>query len=148
MRWYIFQFLKLLYIRILRKFQFQCFEEESDSGDWMVESDPQLLSISLNNLYENAIKYASHSPILIVLRELSTSYTLEVINTTITSFENINLNDLKDKFVRGVSPESGQGLGLYISYKIALALDIKFDLELKDNQFIVRLLFNKTTALI
>lgn len=130
------------------KFQFQCFEEESDSGDWMVETDPQLLSISLNNLYENAIKYAVQSPIMIVLSELSTSYTLEVINSTSSSFENINLNDLKDKFVRGVSPESGQGLGLYISYKIALALDIKFDLELKDNQFIVRLLFNKTTALI
>lgn len=34
------------------KFQFQCFEMENSSDGWLIDTDPQLLSIILNNLYE------------------------------------------------------------------------------------------------
>lgn len=54
---------------------------------------------------------------MIALRENSDHYVLSMTNLTKTTFIGINPKDLKEKFVRGNSPESGQGLGLYISYK-------------------------------
>lgn len=127
------------------KFQFQCFEMENSSDGWLIDTDPQLLSIILNNLYENAIKYASDSPIMIALRENSDHYVLSMTNLTKTTFIGINPKDLKEKFVRGNSPESGQGLGLYISYKIAIALNIKFDIAIVDSKFIASLIVPKVS---
>jgi len=121
------------------KFQIQCDELESGNTEWMVNTDAQLFSIILNNILENAIKYASESPIEIILSASSNAFVILIKNRTKLTYDKQVLTNLKEKFVRGLTLESGQGLGLYIALKIAEALNINLQINYESGVFQVAL---------
>lgn len=121
------------------KFQIKCTEDEGPQDFWQVESDIQLVSIILNNILENALKYSSESPIELSLFAKQNQIITEISNKTELTAEEFKLLSVSEKFMRGKSMEGGHGLGLYISFKIASVLGVKFDMELRNNNFVISL---------
>jgi signal transduction histidine kinase len=123
------------------KFQVQCDDPNGDpnSSHWTTQTDLQLFAILLTNILENAIKYASASPIEVKMNLKEEKLVISISNRTQGGFTNISVADLKDKFTRGDSPEPGQGLGLYIAYKIASILKIHLALNQLQGVFRVTL---------
>lgn len=127
------------------KFQVICNDTESSAGPWTINTDPQLLSIVLNNLLENSVKYASESPIEVQMNLLGDQVSINISNKIINSGKSLSAEELKAKYVRGQHPETGQGLGLYIAYKVASILNIQLGFQNYDGTFAVQLRFPKKT---
>ena len=121
------------------KFQIKCDDNDAPLTGWTTTTDPQLLSIILHNIFENALKYASESPIEVNLIVNKTNLIVQICNQTEQIFTTFSSINLKEKFVRGDTPEPGQGLGLYIAYKIASILNINLGIQQENNLFIVSL---------
>lgn len=121
------------------KFQVFCQEQDVAQSDWLARTDPQLLSIIFTNLLENAIKYASESPIEVRIETQNDLILLQIRNRMLARETPVSPSLLKEKYVRGGSPETGQGLGLYIAYQVATALKINLNHEVTNQSFIVKL---------
>jgi signal transduction histidine kinase len=117
------------------KFQIQCEEQESTDATWTIQSDPQLFSIILSNLLENSIKYASESPIEVKTQFDLHNFYVQISNQTATALKVSRPAELQEKYVRGPTPEPGQGLGLYIAFKIVSILNINLVLEHTNSTF-------------
>lgn len=121
------------------KFQIKCIDQNPNQPDWCIKIDPQLLSIIFGNLLENSIKYAFESPIEIKLESTENLFIIAISNQTDPKTDPMISPNLRDKFIRGNTPEPGQGLGLYIAYKIASILNINLSIENLESAFIVKL---------
>lgn len=121
------------------KFQIKCIDQNPNQPEWCIKTDPQLLSIIFGNLLENSIKYAYESPIEIKLESTENLFVIAISNQTDPKTDPMISPNLRDKFIRGNTPEPGQGLGLYIAYKIASILNINLSLENLGSAFIVKL---------
>lgn len=121
------------------KFQVHCEDSTEAETEWMIHTDPQLFSIILNNVLENAVKYASVSPIEVNVFSVMDAFKITVTNHCHMEYDESMLTSLKEKFVRGLTLESGQGLGLYIAMKIAEALQIDLKVGFKQGLFRVEL---------
>jgi K+-sensing histidine kinase KdpD len=103
-----------------------------------------LISIIFKNLLENAIKYSSHSPIEIRLKNERRAIEVTIINPAAIEVDSKKLSiDFKDKFVRGNTPEPGQGLGLYIADKISAILNIQLIVDRDSSHFAVKVVIPK-----
>lgn len=121
------------------KFQVRCENSEAAEAEWMVHTDPQLFSIILNNVLENAVKYAIASPIEVNVLSESDYFRITVMNHSNLEYDSSMLTGLKEQFVRGLTLESGQGLGLYIAMKISEALQIELVINFNQGVFRVDL---------
>ena len=121
------------------KFQVHCEDSEVAEAEWMVHTDPQLLSIILNNILENAVKYASASPIEVNVFSQTDYFKITIMNHSNLQYDSSMLAGLKEKFVRGLTLESGQGLGLYIAMKTSEALNIELNVGFEHGLFRVDL---------
>ena len=103
--------------------------------DTVIEGDPLLLQMLINNLLENAIKYSpKESPIIAVLKKIDTKIQLQIIDEG-PGISNEEKKKIFTKFYR-IGNEStrktqGTGLGLYLCKKIAR--DHKADISVTDN---------------
>lgn len=126
------------------KFQVHCEDSEvAAETEWMTHTDPQLFSIILNNVLENAVKYASASPIEVNVLSVNDDFKITIINHCLMEYDDSMLAGLKEKFVRGLTLESGQGLGLYIAMKIAEALQMDLTVGFEQGLFRVELIIPK-----
>jgi len=119
------------------KFQIQCIDSETPQQNWLIFTDAQFFTIIINNLLDNAIKYAVESPIEVVVEAINSNFQITITNLTSHKYDQNMLLKLKEKFVRGLTLESGQGLGLYIAMKIAEALKVEFNLYFQNEKFSV-----------
>ncbi len=118
------------------KFLLDCKEfEGGGEHQWEICSDPQLISVVLTNLIENAIKYASVSPVKIDLINESAHVIFKVSN----SFESTDLYQ-----INGEKHKLGHGLGLYIVQKIATLVKIKTEKKLEDGKFEFSIIISKS----
>lgn len=117
------------------KFQIVCDDQDISPSAWITHLDPQIFSILLNNLIENAIKYASESPIELRVSLKGNFIILQLRNKMLPQEKPMSVTQLTDKYVRGDSPETGQGLGLYIAYKVANFLNINLNFLQEKDQF-------------
>lgn len=95
-----------------------------------IHADPGRLAQVLENLVNNAIKYAPASPVLIKITDLSDGVTIEVIDKGAGIPEKYQ-NKIFDRFFRIPDPVSvahGSGLGLFICKQIVQAHGGKIDL--------------------
>lgn len=95
-----------------------------------IHADPGRLAQVLENLVNNAIKYAPASPVLIKITDLSDGVTIEVIDKGAGIPEKYQ-NKIFDRFFRipdQVSVAHGSGLGLFICKQIVQAHGGKIDL--------------------
>lgn len=126
------------------KFQVHCEEYADQQFDWIIRSDSQLISIIFKNLLENAIKYSTHSPIEVRLKNAAKSVEVTISNPASPESDSEKRStDLKEKFVRGSTPEPGQGLGLYIADKIAAILNIQLVINRTHALFTVKVVIPK-----
>ncbi len=121
------------------KFQIKCTDQNPNNSDWTIKTDAQLLTIIFSNLLENSIKYAIESPIEINLASTGNLFIMTISNHAKPNFPFSGTLNFKEKYIRGNTPEPGQGLGLYIAYKIALILNINLIIEEWTNDFRVKL---------
>ncbi|MEY4616529.1 MAG: hypothetical protein RJB66_1489 [Pseudomonadota bacterium] len=126
------------------KFQVVLQDQDLSPAAWVTQIDPQLLSIILTNLIENAIKYANQSPLEIDIANADTAFVLQIKNKTNLQMAGSSILQLKEKYIRGNGPETGQGLGLYIAYTVANFLNIKLSIDQQVDTFIVNLQIPKS----
>ena len=96
---------------------------EKIESDTEIKGDPLLLQILVNNLVENAVKYApKESPITAVLQKRESGIQLQVIDQG-TGISNEEKKKIFTKFYRigneATRKTQGTGLGLYLCRKIA-----------------------------
>lgn len=99
----------------------------------IINGNPQLLQLALNNIIENAIKYSDNQPVKILLEDKNNHLEISVFDTGI----GIPLEDvpnITDNFFRGQNTKSyiGKGIGLSMANIIFTLHNIQ--LQLKNNQ--------------
>lgn len=111
----------------------------------IINGNPQLLQLALNNIIENAIKYSDNQPIKIIFEDKDSHLEISVFDTGI----GIPLEDVPNitaNFFRGQNTQyyTGKGIGLSMANIIFTLHNIQ--LQLKNNQpkgTIAKLSFSK-----
>jgi len=97
--------------------------------------DRDALTIAINNLIENAVKYSGDEKSIDIRLGLNPNISIEIIDQGI-GISKIEKSKIFNKFYRIGSEETrttkGTGLGLYITYQIVLGL--KGEILVKDNK--------------
>ena len=88
-------------------------------GPMHVQGDGSALRLAVDNLLDNALKYASGPPVIHVeLRSVGEFATLRIVDTGL-GFEPARSKHLFKRFARGNADRSGTGLGLPLARAIA-----------------------------
>ena len=103
------------------------FFEENIQSEIMIEGDPFLLQMLINNLLENAIKYSpKDQPIQIALSKKLTGIKMEIMDSG-KGISDVEKKNVFKKFYRigdeNTRRAQGTGLGLYLCKKICEAHD-------------------------
>ncbi|AYN03883.1 cell wall metabolism sensor histidine kinase WalK [Flavobacterium sp. 140616W15] len=120
--------------------------------DYCLETDPYLLTIILNNLISNALKYSKQEGTLdIVVTDILNGFECEIIDSGI-GIPSKDMQKVFNQFFRShaeLHPEiKGMGLGLSIVKKISLLLDIPISVSSKLNEgTVVKLTFLKNSLI-
>jgi len=106
--------------------------------DYYIKTDSYLLSIIVNNILTNAIKYSKQKDTInFVIAENSNSLVCSITDTGIGIAEE-DLQKIFDQFYRSKSNEhpeiKGTGLGLSIVKRLCLLLQIELQIESKENE--------------
>jgi two-component system sensor histidine kinase KdpD len=95
-------------------------------------ADPELLSLALNQLLDNACKYSDPGATATISVDAHDGiYSIRVSNTG-SSIPSIDRRRIFERYYRGTQARNfttGSGLGLYVARKIALALGGNLELE-------------------
>lgn len=109
-----------------------------DTDNYFVISDPEMISVVLKNILENAIKYRlAHSLVDVTLSSGSDSHVkLAVVNTTRHS-HSLDAELIFERYYRHPKDlkHNGSGLGLFIVKSICHKLDISISAKVEDAKF-------------
>jgi len=109
----------------------------------LVNGNPQLLQLALNNIIENAVKYSDNLPIVIELKEVN--HQLQILIKDIgIGISAEDIPNIKDNFFRGKNTHkyNGKGIGLSMANIIFTLHHIKIDiLQNKPKGTVVNLIF-------